>query len=49
MGSLAIGWKGIGVGDSHQLREHSVPYRTHFDGEKDDIGSGNFLLWDVNA
>jgi len=48
MGSLAIGRKNIGVGESFQLREPAVPYRAHFGVEKSDIGPENTYFWDTN-
>jgi hypothetical protein len=47
MGTLAIGRKQIGAGDSYQLREPASPYNAHFEIKKEDIGPENTWLWDV--
>jgi hypothetical protein len=48
MGALAIGRKGIEIGESYQLREPAIPYGVHFGAEKCDIGSENAYFLDVN-
>jgi len=48
MGVLAIGSKSIEAGESYQLQEPYIPYGFHFGVKKDDIGTENTYLWDVN-
>ena len=47
MGTLAIGRKSTGDGESYELREPAVPYRPHFGVKKSDIGPENAYIWRV--
>ena len=47
MGTMAVGRKNIGTGDSYQLREPAAPYNAHSEFKKDDIGPENTWPWDV--
>ncbi len=47
LGVLALGRKTIESGKSHQLREASISYVTHFGVKKSDIGSKNTCFWSV--
>ena len=48
LGVQALGRKTIESGESHQLREPSIPYVAHFGVKKSDIGSKNTYFWNVN-
>jgi len=45
---MAIGRKRTEAGESYQLREPAVPYRTHFGAKKSDIGPENTCFWNVD-
>ena len=47
LGVLALGRKTIESGESHQLREPSVPYVAHFGVKKSDIAPKNTYFWNV--
>jgi putative transposase len=47
LGALALGRKNIETGESYQLREHSIPYSSHFGVKKGDIGPKNTYFWNV--
>ena len=47
IGAMAIGRKRTEAGESYQLREPAVPYRTHFGAKKSDIGPENTCFWNV--
>ena len=44
---FAVGRKSIGIGDSYQLREPSIPYGAHLGAKKCDIGPENTYFWDI--
>ena len=48
MGAQAIGRKRTEAGESYQLREPGVLYRSHLGAKKSDIGSENIYFWNVN-
>jgi putative transposase len=45
MRGLALGWKFIETGESHQLRESQVPYGDHFGAKKVEIAVENAYKW----
>ena len=47
MGALATGRKNVGVGESYQLREPTIPYGAHFGVQKCDMGPKNTHFWDI--
>ena len=48
LGFRAKGRDVIEGGEGYYLREEAAPYRAHFRGEKDDIGSENTYFWETN-
>jgi putative transposase len=47
MGVMATGRKKIGDGDIYHLREPAAMYNTHFEAEKEDIGTENAYFWTI--